>query len=516
MGMEETALKAVLYARVSSKEQEREGFSIPAQLELLRAYANTHGFEITQEYTEAETAKKAGRTQWNAMMEAVLSKSGPKVVLVEKVDRLLRNFTDFVRIEAASKTGGVAFHLVKEHEVLDSSAGSNSWFMFTIKASVAKWYSDNLSEESKKGMRQRAMAGLHHGVPPIGYRGLSGQVVTPCPDRAPMVQRAFALYSTGNYSLDETRRTLKREGFPLWSKSQTERVLKNPFYKGKVQHQGVLYDGQHEPIISADQWSATQWAFKRDGKPNSVRKHVMRYQGIMKCGVCGGSVTGDIKKEGRYTYWRCCNAMGSKESRLCDQPAVNQGVIDEQIDRLLGSLTIQPEYKTAITTAMLEMEGMREEETQRAIAQLNRDLTKTRNTMKQAYRDKLSGLVDAETYAEVSQEHKWKIEELERHLSNIGHVEESYYDIVVNLLELPETLITGWSQADEERRRELMGILVSNCTLLNKKLTYERNPAVALMLNMGKTEEWRSRLDEFRIKLSLHSRAIRGLLALAA
>ena len=55
---------AVLYARVSSKDQEREGYSIPAQLKLLREYARTHDLEIVQEFVDVETAKCTGRKQF--------------------------------------------------------------------------------------------------------------------------------------------------------------------------------------------------------------------------------------------------------------------------------------------------------------------------------------------------------------------------------------------------------------------------------------------------------------------
>jgi len=54
--------KAVVYARVSSKEQEKEGFSIPAQLKLLKDYAAAQGLAVTKEYVDVETAKQTGRT----------------------------------------------------------------------------------------------------------------------------------------------------------------------------------------------------------------------------------------------------------------------------------------------------------------------------------------------------------------------------------------------------------------------------------------------------------------------
>ena len=81
---------AVIYARVSSREQEREGFSIPAQLKLLKEYALKNGFQIVNEYSDAETAKKAGRTNYNAMLAFLKENPEIKTVLVEKTDRLYR------------------------------------------------------------------------------------------------------------------------------------------------------------------------------------------------------------------------------------------------------------------------------------------------------------------------------------------------------------------------------------------------------------------------------------------
>ena len=85
-------IKAVIYARVSSREQEREGFSIPAQLELLRNYALNHNITVVKEFEDAETAKKAGRTNYNEMLKFIKSSKDVNTILVEKTDRLYRVF----------------------------------------------------------------------------------------------------------------------------------------------------------------------------------------------------------------------------------------------------------------------------------------------------------------------------------------------------------------------------------------------------------------------------------------
>jgi site-specific DNA recombinase len=59
---------AAIYARVSSKDQEREGYSIPAQLKLLREYAQRSELQIVREFIDIETAKITGRKQFGEMM----------------------------------------------------------------------------------------------------------------------------------------------------------------------------------------------------------------------------------------------------------------------------------------------------------------------------------------------------------------------------------------------------------------------------------------------------------------
>lgn len=82
--------EAVLYVRVSSKEQEKEGFSIPAQRKLLTEYATQHGLQIVREFEDIETAKRAGRTAFGEMVVFLQECAERRpVLLVEKTDRLL-------------------------------------------------------------------------------------------------------------------------------------------------------------------------------------------------------------------------------------------------------------------------------------------------------------------------------------------------------------------------------------------------------------------------------------------
>jgi site-specific DNA recombinase len=96
MSESQTLRTAVLYARVSSQEQAKEGFSIAAQDKLLRSYARTNSLEIASAFTDIETAKRAGRTGFDAMVAYLRKNSACRILLVEKTDRLYRNFRDWV------------------------------------------------------------------------------------------------------------------------------------------------------------------------------------------------------------------------------------------------------------------------------------------------------------------------------------------------------------------------------------------------------------------------------------
>ena len=85
---------AVIYARVSSKEQEKEGFSIPAQLKLLRGRAAIENLAVVEEFVDVETAKAVGRSGFGEMLAFLDENPDCRTLLVEKTDRLYRTIRD--------------------------------------------------------------------------------------------------------------------------------------------------------------------------------------------------------------------------------------------------------------------------------------------------------------------------------------------------------------------------------------------------------------------------------------
>jgi DNA invertase Pin-like site-specific DNA recombinase len=175
---------AVVYARVSSKDQEREGFSIPAQLDLLRSHAAARSIQVLKEFVDVETAKQSGRASFGDMVAFARKHRGRLLLLVEKTDRLYRNLRDWVTIDELD----LEIHLVKEGVVLSPESRSHEKFMHGIKVLMAKNYVDNLSEETRKGMIEKAKQGLWPSYAPIGDRNVVGadgkRTVAPEPRRS--------------------------------------------------------------------------------------------------------------------------------------------------------------------------------------------------------------------------------------------------------------------------------------------------------------------------------------------
>jgi DNA invertase Pin-like site-specific DNA recombinase len=294
--------KVVIYARVSSKEQEKEGYSIPAQIKLLENYASKNEMTIIQIFQEAESASKAGRRQFDKMLSFLNEQKEIKDILVEKTDRLYRNLKDYSRIDELLEEKNYNIHLVKENEVLNKNARSQAKFIHGIKALISKNYSDNLSEEVKKGKKEKAEQGHYPSVAPYGYKNNPlTRLIEPDLERKEFIKRAFELYSSQEYSFKTLRDKLYEEGFRYRS-SQTkipntniERMLHNIMYIGDFYWNNKYYKGKHEAIIGVDLFEKVQSITANRSKGQRTKRE-FQFTGLLNCSECGKAITAEIKK----------------------------------------------------------------------------------------------------------------------------------------------------------------------------------------------------------------------------
>ena len=158
-------MKYFLYARKSTDEDDKQLLSIEAQLEELREHAVRERLEVVREFVEKRTAKEPGRPIFNDMLRRV-EKGEADALLAWHPDRLARNSVDGGKIIYLVDTAKLAALKFPSFWFENTPQGK---FMLSIAFGQSKYYVDNLSENVKRGIRQKLRLGWYPGRAPIGY-----------------------------------------------------------------------------------------------------------------------------------------------------------------------------------------------------------------------------------------------------------------------------------------------------------------------------------------------------------
>jgi site-specific DNA recombinase len=464
--------QAVIYARVSSKEQEKEGFSIPAQLKLLKEYAVANGFMVAQEYVDVETAKHSGRTAFGEMVVYLKGHPAVRVMLVEKTDRLYRNLKDWVTVDELD----VEIHFPKEGVVLSRESRSSEKFMHGIKVLMAKNYVDNLSEETRKGMLEKAEQGIWPSFAPLGYRNLDGpdgkKIIAPDPDVAPIICKLFGWYATGRLSLKEAAYKARDAGL-VYRKSGAKvpvstvhSILRNRIYTGRFEWNGKMIQGRHEPLVSVELWERVQAVMDgRFAKKHRRMTHDFAFSGLIACSKCCCSVVGEIKKQ-RYVYYHCTGYADKCKGNpaICRRKYVREEVLEQQFASLLGRLRFDDEVLSWVQEALRASHADKRREQEEAIAGLRAEYERLQRRLDTMYVDRLDGRVDAAFFDKMAAEWRAEQSRCRREIDRHQEADKSYMDEGAQILELARNAQQLFERQEPRQKRRLLNFVLSNCT----------------------------------------------------
>ena len=476
---------AVIYARVSSKDQEREGFSIPAQLKLLREYAISNTFTTLKEFVDVETAKSAGRKQFGEMLKFLEANRTCRVVIVEKTDRLYRNFKDYVTLEDLD----MEIHLPKEGQIINKESQSQAKLMHGIHVVMARNYIDNLREEVKKGMREKAEQGIYPSRPPLGYRNnVLKHTIEVDPEGAPMARRMFELYASGQHSLASLRTALKAEFGKVLAKGYLRRLLQNPFYQGQFVWQGKLYKGTHAALVSVALFEQVQAVFHGHNKPK-YGKRDFAYRGILTCAHDNCLVTAERKKN-KYTYYRCTGSRGP-----CELPYFREEELGDRLGGILKDIHIPDDVFVQLQKFLLTDKARQEQMQKQERQRLQQRLSSVRNRLDQAYQDKLDGKITEEFWDRKST--GWQAEEQQIQVALQGLEQVTPERLVegVRFLELANKAHSLYLTQPPSERAKLLRMVLSNCAIDAASLYPTYRKPFDLIFVRAKNEEWRARGD---------------------
>ncbi len=334
--------QCVLYARKSTEEDDKQVMSIEAQLFELREFAERERIEIIREFTEAKSAKKPGREEFAKMLSIVETNKKPLGILAWHPDRLARNSVDGGKIIYLVDTGAIASLRFPQFWFEPTPQGK---FMLQVAFGQSKYFSDNLVENVKRGIRQKLRRGEWLTLAPLGYvNNYKTKNIEPHPVYSQVIRKAFEEYAKGSHTLVSLAEFLaehgltQKKGTPL-AKVSVVKMLTNRAYLGFVKYHGEYHDGNFKPILSPTLFEAVQKVLKSKQRPRKQKeRYDFPFTQFARCGECGNMITAQyaINRFGtRYTYYRC-----TKKSGKCSQPYIAADALAAQAHTLLQSVSL--------------------------------------------------------------------------------------------------------------------------------------------------------------------------------
>ena len=261
--MENNLKKAVIYCRVSTKEQVEEGNSLVTQEKNCRDYAAKNGYSVAGVFIElGESAKTADRTELQKLFGYCANKKNNiSAIIAYKIDRISRNTDDYSQIRLLLKRYGVEIKSTSEY-FENTPAGR---FMENIIANVAQFDNDVRAERCLGGMKQAVSEGRYVWSAPMGYKNakVNGKATIVPDEKAEVVRFIFEQIANKTMTAEGVRQHLLMKRNTSISKSRFYILLGNKLYTGKIVKFGQEFTGTFEPIISEALFKLAQQVLKR-------------------------------------------------------------------------------------------------------------------------------------------------------------------------------------------------------------------------------------------------------------
>ena len=378
--------KCYIYTRVSTAIQV-DGYSLDAQKDKLRKYAEYEDMIVAAEYSDEGFSGKniQGRLEFQRMLNDIQEgKDGVSYVLVFKLSRFGRNAADVLNSLQLMQDFGV--NLICVEDGIDSSKDSGK-LMISILSAVAEIERENIRTQTMAGREQKAREGKWNGgFAPYGYRLENGNLVI-AEDEVEVIRIIYDRYIHTNEGLSAVANYLNNHGYtkklrqngtiPSFSSNFVKDVLDNPVYMGKIAYgrrrtekklgtrnefhvvekdEFPVYEGQHEAIISEEDWNLAQEkrkinAFKREKVHDPEHAHIL--SGILKCPCCGKSLYGNIAKahskdkKTRYYYY-CKNTVGATGHKCTFRVNIEQQEMNRMVAAIISAMVNDSQFSKAI------------------------------------------------------------------------------------------------------------------------------------------------------------------------
>lgn len=481
----EECKQAVIFARVSSKEQE-PGASLDAQHDIMMEYCQKRGLSVLKKYRVIESSTVGKRTKFNEMLDFIRKQKQKTAIVVHCIDRFQRRFNECAAVEALLKEDKIELHFYKEGLILNQNSSSADIMRWDMGILSAKMYIASMRDNVNRSMNYNWSLGKWQGRAPIGYLNTRDETnkatIITDPERAPIIKKMFEKYATGYQSLKSIWKFAQEMNLtPYRSKTKKSisrvavyNILTNPFYYGEMVVKGQVIPHIYEPLIKKSLFDKVQELLS--GKKIHSKEQIyggipFAFRGLIKCAHCGCTLSGELHKKASgktYTYLRCGHLKGP-----CNQELVSESVILNQLDDEVFS-KIRINSKIAELLKKNIQQNLIDEAKVNAVMkrQITNELEKL-NIRERRVKDVFfDGGIDRSEWEEEKANIETRRKELQKTIEKYADITQDIKNTVNDVLDIAASVSMIMKTANPLQKRELLGLILSDCYLDGQKLIY--------------------------------------------
>lgn len=484
-------IRYFLYARKSSESEDRQVQSIDDQKNRLEKLAKDLGLSIKEIFVEAKSAKKPNnRPVFDEMLQRI-ENGEAEGILCWQINRLSRNPIDSGKLSWLLQQGILQAIQTIDREYLPD----DNVLLFSVESGVANQFILDLSKNTRRGMLSKLEKGWQTGVAPMGYlNDKENKIIIKDPERFNLVRKMWDLMLTGSYTPPKildiankewgflTRKTKRMGGTPL-ARSSVYKIFTNIFYTGIIESNGVQYKGQHEKMITLDEYDRVQILLGRKGKPRP-KVHEFAFTGSIRCGVCGCLYTAETKKKllstgeiREYTYYHCTR----KSTKInCNQRKnIKEEDLESHIEEEIEKYTIMPEFLQWALEGLNKRNDSEIEDRSKIYEMRHKALVTTQTELDELTKMRYRQLIDDETYIKEKSVLQGKITQLKEQLRETETRAEKWLELTEKTFAFAtyarKAFITAKGKEGLELKKEILLALGKVPVITDQKLHIEPN-----------------------------------------
>ena len=505
---QKSATKAVILARVSSKEQE-DGYSLEAQENNAQTYCANRGYQVLKVFSIVESSTKGNRTKFHEMLDYIKQQAGCIVIVSDTVDRFQRSFKETLELDPMLKDGKVELHFIKNGLIVHQNSSASDTTMWRMCVLMAENYVLSLRENTRRGMMQKIKNGEWPSKAPVGYKnvGDKGQkTIIMDQQAAPLVKRFFEQYATGNYSMDQASEDFKKAGLIScrgvpFNAASMQRTISNPFYYGVMNVKGTLIPHRYGAIISKQLFDKCQQV--REGyhkQPLRYNRLAFAFKRMIKCADCGAYISSYHRHkknktnsgEHHYVYLRCA---GKANYKKCTCGEIREEVATKAVIDKLKAIQVPPQLLKGALSQLLGNLNTQEQANRSELANAQRRLGQIAKEKEVWIQKEAAGLLPSQTVNDKLQALAEEEKSLHAKLSGKQKPSKQVAWTLARAVNLLSRLPELYAGSQNEQKRKILNLIFANLLMKGKSIEIIMKKPFQYCLEGPNVDSWGTLID---------------------